>query len=97
MFSLFSLTEKQEDNIDKSILPGKIKSIKKSSNVKKKANATEVSKISRSAYRMKLYENLKTSQISHFVCNASLHNIWDLKISDTSYCLYISVHVTAVL
>ncbi len=40
------LKKKQEDNIDKSILPGEIKSIKNYPLYKETANATEVSKIS---------------------------------------------------
>ena len=43
-----------------------------------------------SAFRVKLYELLKTSWISHFMCDASLRNIWDLQIYDTCYCLCIS-------
>ncbi len=41
-----------------------------------------------SAYRVKLYEPLKTSWISHFTCDASLRNFWELQICDTCYCLY---------
>ncbi len=44
-----------------------------------------------SAFRVKLYELPKTSWISHFMCDASLCNIWDLQTCDTCYCLRIKL------
>ena len=59
----------------------------------------QVLKISISLYhKVKLCKHLKTSQILHFKCDASLHNMWDLQISDTCYCVWTSsCYSTAVI
>ena len=86
--------KKQEDNIERLILIGEIRMIKK-------IHIQKLLQLCSRGLNVVLTqassELLKSSWILHFMCDAWLCNIWDLQISDTSYCFRGQVHITAVL